>query len=139
MTEINNSFEIISIKRIPAQDMGALQFFEGIHDIPFEIKRIYYITEVPKNIWRGGHAHKTLKQIIFCPYGNVILRLSDGITTIDIELDRPDKGVIITRPLWRDMLWRKEGSVLCVAASDFYNENDYIRNRKEFIKYMEDR
>lgn len=139
MTEINNSFEIISIRKIIVPDMGALQFFEGMQDIPFEIKRIYYITEVPQNVWRGGHAHKTLRQLLFCPFGNVMLRLSDGINTIDIELDRPDKGVIITRPLWRDMLWRNEGSVLCVAASDYYNENDYIRNRIEFNKYMEDR
>ncbi len=137
-TEIGG-VDLIEIKRIETLGEGYLQFFEGNSfqkDFPYEIKRIYYITETPKGICRGGHAHKALKQILFCPYGDITLVLSDTKKRIDIKLDKPNKAVIISKPIWREMRWNIENSVLCVGASEYYDENDYIRDYDQYIEYM---
>jgi len=127
---------IMHIKTIPTVNAGELSFFEGCVDIPFEIKRLYYISKVPEGTRRGFHAHKRLKQIIFCPYGRIQLILDNGEKREEIELSDPSIGVIIEQPTWREMLWLQNDSVLCVAASDYYDAKDYIRNYAEFINYI---
>jgi dTDP-4-dehydrorhamnose 3,5-epimerase-like enzyme len=127
---------MIEIKTVETKGEGFLSFFEEINDIPFSIKRIYYIYKVPSGILRGGHAHKSLNQILFCPYGNIEIFLDNGYEKNSVILDSPDKGLVIFGPVWREMLWHTEGSVLCVAASDFYCETDYIRDYDEYIKYI---
>lgn len=128
--------KIIGIKTIPTIDAGELSFFESIHDTPFEIKRIYYISKVPEGVRRGYHAHKKLRQLLFCPYGKIQLTLDDGKEKEDIILSDPSIGVIIDHPVWREMLWLEKDSVLCVAASDYYDAGDYIRDYKQFEKYI---
>ena len=126
----------IIVKTIKATNMGQLSFFEGNKDIPFDIKRIYYITNVPKGVERGGHAHKHLKQFIFCPFGKIKLSFDDGCKKEEIILDDPSIGVLIVKPLWREMLWLEPNSVLCVAASDYYSEDDYLRDYSSFLEYV---
>jgi len=116
---------------------GYLSFIETNKDIPFEIKRIYYIYDVPLGTERGKHAHKKLQQVLWCPYGEVEVVLDNGKEKTSYLLDSPDKVLIVLKGFWRDMYWRKEGSVLCVAASDYYNEDDYIRDYDEFLNYAE--
>ena len=127
---------IIHIKTIPTIDAGELSFFESTHDIPFEIKRIYYISKVPEGVRRGFHAHKKLQQILFCPYGRIQLVLENNNVREEIELSDPSIGVVIDKPVWREMLWLQKDSVLCVGASDFYKPEDYIREYGEFKEYM---
>lgn len=127
---------IISIKTVPTADAGELSFFEAGRDIDFEIKRVYYISRVPEGVQRGFHAHKELKQLLFCPYGEIRLTLDNGLEREEITLDDPSIGVVIEKPMWREMLWLKENSVLCVAASDYYREEDYIRDYNEFLEYV---
>ena len=117
---------------------GQLCVFEGNHDIPFDIKRIYYVTDVNAGSFRGGHAHKALKQFLFCPFGSVTVTLDDGESKEDIILDHPSKGLVVYPCLWRDILWNIDNSVLCVAASDFYDEKDYIREYNEFLDYIKE-
>lgn len=124
--------KVVHIKTIPTVDSGELSFFEGVKDIPFEIKRIYYISKVPEGTKRGFHAHKNLKQIIFCPYGRIQLTLENNQGRDEIELSDPTLGILINKPTWREMLWIQKDSVLCVAASDFYDAGDYIRDYNEF-------
>ena len=131
-------YSTISIRTALTPGAGALSFFEANHDIPFEIKRIYYIYNVPQNTQRGAHAHKELKQLLFCPYGSVKILLDDGREKTEVILDTPDKGLIITPCIWRDMVWLQENSVLCAAVSDYYDESDYIRNYDEFKKWIEE-
>ena len=126
--------KVIHIKTIPTVDAGELSFFEGTHEIPFDIKRIYYISKVPEGVRRGFHAHKKLKQLLFCPYGRIQLILENHNGREEIELSDPSIGVIIEECTWREMLWLQKDSVLCVAASDFYEVDDYIRNYEEFVK-----
>jgi len=135
----NNILEckITRIKTIPTVDAGELSFFEAKNDIPFEIRRIYYISKVPEGVRRGFHAHKTLKQLLFCPYGKIQLILDDGTKKDEITLSDPSVGVVIDRPIWREMLWLQKYSVLCVAASELYDATDYIRDYKEFLAYLQ--
>lgn len=126
----------VSIKSIGTSELGTLSFFEAERDIPFQIKRIYYIYGVPNGGQRGGHAHKKLSQILFCPYGSITIKLDDGSEKCDIILDHPNKGLIVEHNIWRDMIWNQADSVLCVAASEYYDEKDYIRDYGEFKKYI---
>lgn len=124
--------KVVHIKTIPTVGAGELSFFEGGHDIPFDIKRIYYISKVPEGTRRGFHAHKELKQLLFCPYGRIQLVLENANGREEIELYDPSIGVVIEEPTWREMLWLQKDSVLCVAASDYYKPEDYIRDYDEF-------
>lgn len=129
--------KIVRIKTIPTVDAGELSFFEGTHDVDFEIKRIYYISKVPEGVRRGYHAHKKLKQLLFCPYGRIQLVLENEYGREEIELSDPSIGVVIDRPTWREMLWLQKDSVLCVAASDFYEVEDYVRDYEAFTKLIQ--
>lgn len=126
--------QTISIKSVTAQGMGTLSVFEGSHDVPFDIKRIYYIHGAPKGTHRGGHAHKALRQVLWCPYGSIRIRLDNGREKADVLLDSPDKGLIVEHYMWREMIWEKKDSVLCVAANSYYDESDYIRDYDEFLE-----
>lgn len=128
--------KVIRIKTIPTVNSGELSFFEESHDVDFQIKRIYFITKVPEGTRRGFHAHKDLKQLLFCPYGRIQLILENENGREEIELSDPSIGVVIDKPTWREMLWLQKDSVLCVAASDFYNVDDYIRDYNNFLTYI---
>ena len=127
---------VIHIKTIPTVNAGELSFFEGTHEIPFDIKRVYYISKVPEGVRRGFHAHKELKQLLFCPYGRIQLVLENKNGREEIELSDPSIGVVIEECTWREMLWLQKDSVLCVAASDFYKVEDYIRDFDEFRRFI---
>lgn len=131
-------FNEIAIKTVEAYDKGALSFFEALRDIPFEIKRIYYIHSAGGGVARGGHAHKALQQFLFCPYGDIEITLNDGKNVKSYTLSNPTKGLYIPCGVWRDMIWRLEKSVLCVAASDYYDESDYIRDWNIFKSMLAD-
>lgn len=128
--------KVIRIKTIPTVNAGELSFFEANHDIGFDIKRVYYISKVPEGVRRGFHAHKKLKQLLFCPYGKIQLILENELGREEIELSDPSIGVVIDRATWREMLWLQKESVLCVAASDYYSVEDYIRDYVEFKKFV---
>ena len=128
-------YTVINIKTIPTEGAGQLSFYEATRDIPFEIKRQYYITGVPEGQVRGFHAHKQLQQLLFCPYGKIEIILDDGKKRESVLLDNPGKGLVLRGGLWREMLWQQTDSVLCVAVSDFYTEEDYIRDYDAFLQY----
>lgn len=127
---------IIQIKTIPTIGAGELSFFESNHDIGFVVNRVYYISKVPEGVRRGFHAHKSLKQILFCPYGKIQLLLDNGSRREEITLSDPSIGIVIDKPTWREMLWLQKDSVLVVGASDYYDINDYIRNYSDFLKMV---
>jgi dTDP-4-dehydrorhamnose 3,5-epimerase-like enzyme len=118
------------------REFGYLSFFESTKDIPFDIKRIYYTYHVPVDTKRGRHAHKELQQLLWCPYGKIEVILDNGEEKESYLLDSPEKALLVLKGYWHDMYWRQEGSVLCVAASDYYKEEDYIRDYDEFLKYV---
>lgn len=129
---------LFKVNTVTHEQLGCLSFFESFHDIPFEIKRVYYTYHVPKYGQRGGHAHKHLQQLLFCPYGKIEVILNDGYTKTSVFLGNPSQGLLIGEGIWRDMIWRQEESVLCVVASEYYDETDYIRNYDEFIRLVKE-
>ncbi len=126
---------IINIRTIPTVDAGELSFFETGQDIDFVIKRIYYISKVPEGVRRGFHAHKKLKQVLYCPYGKIQLVLDNGKRREEITLSDPSIGIVIDHPVWREMLWLQKDSVLCVAGSELYDADDYIRDYASYLSY----
>lgn len=130
-------YEEIKIRTVENPDpaYGGLSFVEAERDIPFDIKRMYFIYETEQGIHRGFHAHKLNWQLLFCPYGKIEIILDDGTERQSVLLDEPSKGLILHPGLWREMIWRQTGSVLCVAASEYYDPDEYIRSYEDFLAY----
>jgi len=112
---------------------GSLVSFEAGKDVPFDVKRVYYIFGTKEGVARGFHAHKTLKQVAVCVSGSCRFVLDDGRQKEDVVLDSPFQGLLIEGMIWREMYDFSEGCVLLVLASEHYDENDYFRDYKEFI------
>ena len=117
-------------------ERGQLVALEQFHDIPFEIKRVYYMYSTIKDAVRGRHAHKSLQQILICIHGSCKLRLDDGSEKQEVTLNHPNEGIYIANNIWREMYDFSEDAVLLVLASEIYNETDYIRDYGEFLKYV---
>lgn len=128
-----NDCKIIDIRRY-SDTRGYLSVVEGGIDIPFEIKRIYYLYMVPE-VARGAHAHKALQQLLIATSGSVEVIMDDGKEKKSFMLDRPWKGLLIPAGLWRDLENFSGGAVLMCLASEKYDESDYIRNYEDFLKY----
>jgi len=127
---------IIDFKKIGNIDIGFLIALEGNREIPFDIKRIYYIYNVPNKIKRGFHAHKRLKQVLICVSSSVKIKVDNGSEKKIIELNNPNKGLYIGPGIWREMYDFDKSVVLLVLASEYYNEEDYIRDYEEFLKMI---
>lgn len=114
-------------------ERGSLIALESLRQIPFDIKRIYYIYGTKEGISRGFHAHKALQQVAVCVSGKCRMVLDNGHEKKDIWLDSPSKGLFIDKMMWREMHNFSPDCVLLVIASDYYNESDYIRSYDDFI------
>lgn len=128
-----NDCRIIDIRKY-SDNRGYLSVIEGGMDIPFEIKRIYYLYMVPETA-RGAHAHKQLQQLLVATSGSVDITLDDGREKKTFHLDRPWKGLLVVPGLWRDLDNFSGGTVLMCLASEKYDEGDYIRNYNDFLNY----
>lgn len=135
------TYDVIAVKTAGGTEPGngRLSFIEGGRDLPFEIKRMYWIYEVDGGAHRGFHAHKRNWQLLFCPYGSIDILLDDGTDRETVTLDSPSKGLILHPGLWREMIWKQSGSVLCVAASEYYDEQEYIRDYDQFLAYVREK
>ncbi|EOF7235707.1 TPA: WxcM-like domain-containing protein [Campylobacter coli] len=119
-----------------SDDRGSLIALENLKEIPFEIKRIYYIYDTKPEFPRGAHAHRELEQVLIMMEGSCELVLNDGKNIKNIILNRPDMGIFIGKNMWREMKNFSYGAKLLVLASDFYNEKEYIRNYNEFLRVI---
>ena len=117
-------------------DRGQLVAIEAMKDLPFEVKRVYYIYDTLPGVRRGFHAHKNLQQILLCVNGSCKIHLDDGQDTAEVVLDKPNEGLYISNNMWREMYDFVPGTVLLVLASEYYDEADYIRNYDAFIKMV---
>ncbi|MEI7945468.1 MAG: FdtA/QdtA family cupin domain-containing protein [bacterium] len=127
----------ITLQRIEDARDGVLCVGEVKKQIPFEIKRIYYVTHLENaHSVRGKHAHKTLSQVIFCLSGSFVLELDDGQNTQEILMWQNHVGVFLGPKLWHSMANFSSGCVLLVVASDYYDEADYMRNYDQFLEYI---
>lgn len=117
-------------------DRGQLVALEERKDIPFDIKRIYYIYDTLAGVRRGFHAHKNLQQILICVHGSCKIHLDNGFETEEVLLDKPTEGLYISNNMWREMYDFSPDAVLLVLASEHYDESDYIRNYDTFLKMV---
>ena len=124
------------ISDIKGDERGSLVALEALKNIPFEIKRVYYISDTKKGVTRGFHAHKKLKQILICVNGSCKIGLDNGKEKEEVLLDKPNVGLYLESGMWRTMYDFSEGAVLLVLASELYDESDYIRDYETFLKYM---
>lgn len=124
----------IDLDRIGSKNIGYLTSLEGNKNIPFNINRVYYIYDVPRDIKRGFHAHKNLEQVLICVSGSVKVKCFDGKEEKIYSLNKPNEGLYIGPMVWREIYDYSENTVLMVLASELYNEDDYIRDYDEFVK-----
>lgn len=125
---------VISLSKIHNR-AGNITIVEENKSIPFGIKRIYYLYDVPGGESRGGHAHKDLYQLIVAASGSFDVILDDGERKKYVSLNRPDYGLYIIPGIWRELTNFSSGSVSLVLASHNYDEKDYIRDYNEFLQY----
>ena len=127
--------EIISIPKIvDDKGRGKLSVIEK-SIVPFEIKRVYYLYDVPSDAFRGGHAHKDLYQFMIPLSGSFEVSIDDGFNSKKILLNKPDQGLLIPSGIWREMDNFSAGSVCLVLASEVYDESDYFRDYNSFQDY----
>jgi len=137
MTSHNSTIKdckLIQLPRIFGERKGTLTYIYGREHVPFEMKRIYYLYDVPGGAERAGHAHKELKQVILSVSGSFDVLLDDGISKKTINLNRPYYGLYIPPFIWRELINFSSGSVCLNLASLPFSENDYIRDYDQFIK-----
>ena len=115
---------------------GNLTFIEGSRHVPFDIKRVYYLYDVPGGAERGGHAHKELHQLIVAMSGSFDVILDDGREKKRIHLNRSYNGLYVCPMIWRELDNFSSGSVCMVLASNHYDEADYYRDYQEFLKAL---
>ena len=116
---------------------GNITIVEGQRNVPFEIKRIYYLYDIPGGAERGGHAHKELMQLIVAASGSFDVLLDDGLNKKVVTLNRPDYGLMVVPGIWRELVEFSSGGICLVLASHEYSEDDYIRDYKNFKKWKD--
>lgn len=127
--------KIIELPRI-TDPRGNLTVAEANKNIPFDIKRVYWLYDVPGGECRGGHAHKHLQQILIAVSGSFHVTLDNGKEKQTFLLNHPYQGLLIETKTWRTLDDFSSGAVCVVLASDFYDENDYIYDYNDFLQYI---
>lgn len=120
-------------------DRGQLVALEEFKDIPFEIKRVYYMYDTGENVRRGYHAHRNLEQILICIHGSCKVLLDNGNERKKVYLEKPYEGLYIPNYMWREMYDFSPDAVLLVLASEYYDEDDYIRDYQQFVEFVQKR
>lgn len=121
---------------IHGDSRGQLVAIEESKDIPFVIKRVYYLFDTVEGVRRGFHAHKNLEQVLVCVHGSCKVLLDNGREKEIVDLSRPSEGLYISSNMWREMYDFSSDAVLLVIASECYDECDYIRSYDDFLEYV---
>ncbi|RTK99800.1 MAG: WxcM-like domain-containing protein [Proteobacteria bacterium] len=130
--------KILEFKTI-GDERGCLIALELGHNVPFDVKRVYYIFNTKKGVRRGFHAHKNLKQLAICTRGSCKFLIDDGTSQQTFNLTTPNHGLYIEGLVWREMFDFSDDCVLMVLADAHYDEKDYIRNYQEFSNLVKER
>lgn len=125
---------MIELSQHHTDRQGNLTVVENTVNVPFDVKRIYYLYDVPGGESRGGHAHRGLHQLIVAASGSFTVTLDDGFVKRTFMLNRPYQGLLVVPGIWRTLDDFSSGAVCLVLASEGYSEEDYIRSYDEFIK-----
>lgn len=126
---------VILLDRHHSDRKGDICVVENGETLPFDVKRVYYLYDVPGGVERGGHAHKALYQLIVAVSGSFTVTLDDGKAKRSFALNRPYQGLLVVPGIWRDLSDFSSGSVCMVLASETFDEEDYYRNYNDFLVY----
>lgn len=126
---------ILELDKHHSDRKGNLTVVENLHTVPFGVKRAYYLYDVPGGESRGAHAHKELYQLIIAASGSFSVTLDDGRVKRTFLLNRPYQGLLIVPGIWRTIDDFSSGAVCLVLASELYDEEDYIREYDDFIRF----
>lgn len=126
---------MIELDKHHSERRGDLSVVQNGDTVPFDVKRIYYLYDVPGGESRGAHAHKELSQLIVAASGSFRVTLDDGIIKQSFILNRPYQGLLIKPGIWRNLDDFSSGAVCLVLASEVYQEDDYIRDYKDFLDF----
>lgn len=129
---------IIEMDKHHSDRKGNLTVVENRETLPFDVKRVYYLYDVPGGESRGAHAHRKLEQLIVAASGSFKVTLDDGRSKRSFFLNRPYQGLYVKPGLWRDLEDFSSGAVCMVLASEVYQKEDYIRNYDEFLVFRKD-
>lgn len=129
---------IVELDKHHSERKGNLTVVENGAVLPFDVKRVYYLYDVPGGESRGAHAHKELEQLIVAASGSFTVTLDDGICKRSFFLNRPYQGLYVKPGLWRDLLDFSSGAVVMVLASEVYLKEDYIRDYEEFLEFRKE-
>lgn len=125
---------VVELNKIQ-QRSGNITIVENFQHIPFEVKRVYYLYDVPGGGERGGHAHKELKQLIVAASGCFDVVLNDGTNKKVVELNRPYYGLYVVQGIWRELINFSSGAICLVLASEKYFKEDYLRDYSDFLEW----
>lgn len=121
-----------------ATHAGKLIALEELRDIPFRIRRVYYMYDTGEGVVRGKHAHKSLEQILVCIHGSCKVRLDNGQEQKIVPLEKPYEGLYVGSNMWREMFDFSPDAVLMVLASELYDEADYVRSYEDFLNMVQE-
>jgi hypothetical protein len=116
---------------------GNISIIENNHNFPFEVKRVFYIYDIPGGESRGAHSHRECHQFIVAASGSFEIEMDDGTNTLTIALNRPHYGLHIPPGIWAAEKGFSSGAICLVMTSDKYNESDYIRDYKDFLNFRQ--
>jgi dTDP-4-dehydrorhamnose 3,5-epimerase-like enzyme len=122
--------------QVLADTRGSLSVAETQRHVPFGIERMFIVSGVDVGTARGGHAHKRQRQMLICTSGAIEVRADNGSETMTVVLDTPAQGLYIPPMIWAEQTYLSEGSVLTVLCDDHYDEDDYLRDRDGFARYL---
>ena len=133
---MNHPIDFVKLINLPVipERRGNLTFIEGSNHIPFDIKRVYYLYDIPSGSERGQHAHKELQQLIICMSGSFSIAIDDGHSTKEFFMNSPYMGLYLPPMIWREIKNFSSAAVCMVLASEVYLETDYIRDYQSFIR-----
>lgn len=129
------NIKLINLQKI-GDERGSLVILENNKEIPFEIKRVYYLCDTKDGVRRGFHAHRRLNQVAVCVQGSCEFLMDDGYSIQTIKMHNNYTGLVIPAMVWHEMYNFSPDCVLMILAADFYNEDDYIRSYHDFIKQV---
>jgi len=130
-----NDCSVIELSRHHSDRKGTISVVQNGDTVPFNVKRVYYLYDVPGGESRGSHAHRELSQLIVAASGSFRVTLDDGDVKRSFVLNRPYQGLYVAPGIWRDLDDFSSGAVCMVLASDVYRAEDYIRDYKEFLEF----